>query len=116
MSNPLCHFEFMTDDVEGCKQFYAGVFNWEFGETSIPGYQLIRTHRDPSGGIMSRPPEIPSAGFTAYFLVDDIDDTLRRVNEAGGTTVKSATPIPNVGAYAIFKDPEGNVLGLLQPK
>jgi uncharacterized protein len=44
--------------------------------------------------------------------VEAIDDALKQVEAAGGTTVTPRTPIPGMGAFAYFKDPEGNVLGL----
>ena len=116
MSNPLCHFEFLTNDIERCKRFYANAFNWDFGSSSIPGYTLIRTHRDPSGGIMHGLPELPAPRFVAYFMVEDIAATLEKVQQAGGEIVKGETPVPHVGAYALFRDPDGNVLALFQPR
>jgi uncharacterized protein len=44
--------------------------------------------------------------------VDGIDDALKQVEAEGGSTVTPRTAIPGMGAFAYFKDPEGNVLGL----
>ena len=44
--------------------------------------------------------------------VDGIDDALKQIEAEGGTTVTPRTAIPGMGAFAYFKDPEGNVLGL----
>ena len=44
--------------------------------------------------------------------VEAIEDALKEIESAGGTTVTPRTAIPGMGAFAYFKDPEGNVLGL----
>ena len=41
-----------------------------------------------------------------------IDEALSQIEASGGTTVTSRTEIPGMGAFAYFKDPEGNVMGL----
>jgi predicted enzyme related to lactoylglutathione lyase len=114
MPNPLCHFEFMTDDPQKCKAFYKAVFDWEFDDSSMPGYTLIKTGSEPGGGLMKRPEQAPQACYTTYFMVDDIDATLKKVTAAGGTTIVPKTPIPNVGQFAMFADPEGITLGLFK--
>ncbi len=116
MPNPLCHFELMTKDVNKCQAFYTGVFDWKFDSSSMPGYTLIQTGKEPAGGMMKVPPGAPGPCFTVYFMVDDIGATLKKVERAGGRVLKPETPIPNVGAFAIFADPEGNALGIFRPK
>jgi predicted enzyme related to lactoylglutathione lyase len=44
--------------------------------------------------------------------VGSIDESLKKVEAEGGSTVQPRTEIPNMGAFAYFKDPEGNTLGL----
>jgi uncharacterized protein len=44
--------------------------------------------------------------------VDGIDDALKQIEDKGGSTVLPRTAIPDMGAFAYFKDTEGNVLGL----
>ncbi len=44
--------------------------------------------------------------------VDSIDDSLKKVEAGGGSTITPRTPIPNMGAFAYFRDTEGNVIGL----
>ena len=44
--------------------------------------------------------------------VDAIDEALQEIEAAGGSTVMPRTAIPGMGAFAYFKDPEGNVVGL----
>ena len=116
MSSPLCHFEFIAADPQKCKAFYEAVFGWTFDEQSVPGYTIIHTGQDPTGGIMPKPKESPGPCMNVYFRVEDIDATLAKVAEQGGRVLSEKIELPyNIGYLALFVDPEGNVIGLMQP-
>ncbi len=114
MGAPLCHFELMSDNPEKCKAFYASVFGWEFDDTSMPGYTMVNPGKEPGGGLMQRPPQAPHPALNVYFMVQDIPATLAKVQKAGGQVIVPQTPIPNVGAFAMFADPEGIVIGVFK--
>lgn len=114
MSASLCHFEFMSNDPDKCRSFYAKVFGWEFDDASMPDYTMIKTPQEPGGGLMKRPDEAPAPMLNVYFLVDDIEATLANVSQAGGSVLVPKTPIPDVGSYAMFADAEGICVGLFQ--
>lgn len=114
MPGALCHFEFMSDDPEACKRFYARVLGWKFDDASMPGYTFIDTGSEPGGGIMKRPEQAPAAAMNAYFLVDDIAATLQKITAAGGTVHCEETEIPQIGWYAFATDPEGVPFGLFK--
>ncbi len=114
MGAPLCHFEFMTDDPEKCKAFYRNVFDWQFDDSSMPGYTLIKPDKEPHGGLMQRPTEAPKAMLSVYFQVDDIETILAKVAQGGGQVLVPKTEIPNVGFYAMFADPEGIPVGVFE--
>ena len=44
--------------------------------------------------------------------VEDIDRSLERIVETGGSVVSPRAPVPGMGWFAYFEDSEGNVLGL----
>lgn len=115
MPNPLCHFELMTDDVARCKAFYGAVFDWKFDDEAMPGYTIVQTGQDPGGGVFARPQEAPHACLNVYFTVGDIDKTLAKAVELGGKVLVPKTPIPGVGHFALFADPEGIVIGIMRP-
>jgi predicted enzyme related to lactoylglutathione lyase len=48
--------------------------------------------------------------------VDDLDDTERRITEAGGARVVETRQVEGVGRVAYFRDPDGNVLGVIEPQ
>jgi len=116
MPNPLCHFELMTADPEGCKAFYGAVFDWKFDDASMPGYTLVNTGAEPTGAVFAKPPEVPNVCMNVYFQVTDIDATLKAAVQHGGAVLVPKTEIPNnVGHFAMIADPEGIVVGLMQP-
>ena len=60
-------------------------------------------------------PASREAGVLTYVMVDSIDATLKKVTAAGGEV---ATPAKRIGggsdAFAMFRDPAGNLFGLYQ--
>jgi len=46
--------------------------------------------------------------------VDDLDAFKERIKAAGGTIVVERQEVPDVGAFALFEDPDGRVLGIWQ--
>jgi predicted enzyme related to lactoylglutathione lyase len=62
-----------------------------------------------NGGMMKRSSDTPSPVITIN--VDSVDDAMKRV-EAGGSIIRPKQEIPSMGAFAYFKDTEGNTLGL----
>jgi uncharacterized protein len=120
----VVHFEIPAEDVERAKGFYGSVFGWQLQTMQMPGgeYTIAMTTavddqtqqpREPgaiNGGLMQRTEQTPSPVITID--VDAIDDTLQEVEAAGGTTVAPRTEIEGMGAFAYFKDPDGNVMGL----
>jgi len=46
--------------------------------------------------------------------VDNIDDAMKKVEDAGGEFVMDVQKIADMGLYTRFKDPEGNILGSWQ--
>ena len=115
MGNALCHFELMTADLTKCRAFYSAVFDWKYDDATMLGYTLIQTGQDPGGGVFAKPPDVPHACLNVYFKVEDIDRTLAASTKHGGKVLVPKTPIPSVGHFAMFTDPEGVVIGIMQP-
>jgi predicted enzyme related to lactoylglutathione lyase len=119
----VVHFEIPADDVERAKSFYGSVFDWDLntmqmgeGEYTIGTTSPVDDSNMPTeagalnGGLMERSDLTPAPVIT--IAVDDIEQSLKEVEAAGGSTVTPRTPIPGMGAFGYFKDPEGNVMGL----
>ena len=52
--------------------------------------------------------------FVMTVEVADCDGYLERALRAGGSVALAAQDMPGVGRLAYIKDPDGNILGLLQ--
>jgi len=114
MNNPLCHWELMVSDVKKAQQFYGKVFDWKFDDSSTPGYTLIQTGSEPTGGMMAKPSEAPACGLGSYFLVNSIEQTLSKASQAKAAVVCPKTEIPGIGWFAVFTDPDGIPVGIFE--
>lgn len=114
MGNPIAHWELMVNDLAKAQAFYSSVFDWEWDESTFPGYSMIKTGSDPGGGLMAKPETAPGCALNTYFSVADIETTMAKAVEAGATSIVPKTPIPGMGYWAMFADPDGIPIGLFQ--
>ena len=49
-----------------------------------------------------------------YVEVADLKKQLAKAEKLGGKTIVPPTVIPNMVTFALFSDPEGNVIGLVK--
>jgi uncharacterized protein len=117
----IVHFEIPADDIARAKEFYGSIFEWELEDMQGMDYTIVRTvpvdeQQMPTergainGGMMKRSSDTPSPVITIN--VDSVDDALKRVEAGGGSIVSPKQEIPGMGAFAYFRDTEGNTLGL----
>jgi predicted enzyme related to lactoylglutathione lyase len=115
MGNPIVHFEFMGPDGDAQKEFYSNIFDWKL--TAVEGYGgyfLTETGEGQLAGAIGQGSEEMSHYVTVYVQVDGIDATLEKIEEAGGKTLLPRTEIPDMVTYALFSDPAGNMVGLVE--
>lgn len=55
-----------------------------------------------------------SHGMTAYWHVDDINDSLAALLESGATTLQKVKDVGAGRLIASVTDPDGNIIGLVQ--
>lgn len=120
MPGSVTHFSLYAADPDAMMAFYKDVFGWHFEAWGPPGYWLIQTPDGPGathGALTRRDVDPDEDGVTAFRCsigVDDVDVTLRRVEEAGGQRASAMVEIPTVGRVVEFRDPAGNLVCLAQ--
>lgn len=112
MRNPIVHWEIGATDKGKMLEFYRQMFDWNI-DTSNPAYAMVAADGGIGGGMSQVRPGVPPY-VTIYVSVDDLAASLAKAESLGGKTIVPPTPIPDVGAFAMFSDPEGHVVGLLK--
>lgn len=109
------HVEIGTKNSDTSGEFYRQLFGWTITADET-GYALIDTgagEEGVGGGLMqTMGPMEPYVTF--YVSVDDLAASLADAERLGGATVLEPTPVPGMGAFALFTDLDGNVIGLLR--
>jgi len=121
MNNPVVHFEILGPNGPEAIDFYRQIFGWDLREAPMEGYDSYAYLPEPDTGIgggvgqlHSTDPEANGSGLvTIYVEVDDPSATLDRAVDAGAEIALPVTAIPGVGTIARFRDPHGNVVGLV---
>jgi uncharacterized protein len=112
VAGSLVHFELPADDTDRAREFYGELFGWTYREPQGPiEYHMLEEGIEPAGAIY--PTQAGEKGAIIYFDTDDIDGTVERVNELGGSA-EDKQPIPGIGWYARCEDTEGNPFSLFQ--
>lgn len=121
MPNAIVHFEIPADDVPRAIGFYEKVFGWKIKKFPMPPggpeYYGVTTRKQGedgiNGGLMKR--NMPGQPFANYVAVKSIDDLLGKIQANGGSIVMPKDEIaPGMGWIAVFRDTEGNMMGLHQ--
>ena len=116
MSNKVVHFEIPCDNPEKTMDFFKKVFGWEFQQFGTEQYWSVRTGDENlpgiNGGFMKK--RDPNQPVVTSIGVENLDEYITKVENAGGAIVVPKMPIPTIGWLAYFKDPDGNIHGLFQ--
>lgn len=127
------HFEIHTSDPDTSIAFYEGLFGWTFTQWGDIPYWLVQTGPDTEpgidGGLVPRAGGAPTSGgpggdgpdsaqpVNAWVVTVDVPDCQAYVDKAvagGGTVAFGRAATKGVGWLAYVKDPDGNLLGLMQ--
>jgi predicted enzyme related to lactoylglutathione lyase len=125
--NPVVHFEMPYEDRDRMSTFYGTAFGWEtqkFGE-EMGNYVLAKTTESDengpkrsgiiNGGFFPKNSDSATHYPSLVIAVDDINESMSKVANAGGTIHGEPMEIPGVGQFVAFTDTEGNRASMLQP-
>lgn len=111
MPNPVVHWEIHGKSGERLTKFYAGLFGWKIQSIPQMNYNMVPKGRGGIGGGIA---ESEKPMVTVYVEVKDLDKALAQAKKLGGKVVTPPTEIPDMVTFAQFKDPEGNLVGLIK--
>jgi len=125
--NSVVHFEMPYDDQLRMTRFYEQAFGWQtqaLGE-EMGNYVLATTTetgesgpKKPgaiNGGFFPKKPDWPAQHPSVVIAVDNVNESIEKVRDAGGKVLGEPMEIPGVGKYVSFIDTEGNRVSMLQP-
>jgi predicted enzyme related to lactoylglutathione lyase len=114
----LTWVELLTTDTAKAKDFYTTLFGWTTDTMPIPSgtYTMYKVPSRGVGGMMAITPDMGPVppNWMVYFAVEDCDRAATRAKELGAKTIVPTTPIPNMGRFAVFQDPQGAFFAIYQ--
>ncbi|HXP18074.1 MAG TPA: VOC family protein [Streptosporangiaceae bacterium] len=108
---PVDWFEVLGSDAEQTQKFYAELFGWTVDDSGFPGYAMVRTgsSRGIQGGLGGGD---DTRWATIYASVADVEQSLARAEELGGSRIYGPRPVDDHMETGAFRDPAGNVFGV----
>ncbi|MER5644320.1 VOC family protein [Streptosporangium sp. NPDC002524] len=107
-----CWVDHVTVDLTGAKQFYGGLFGWEFTRENDRGYHLITLRGEIIGGLGPSPTVMaPGSSWNVYLASKDLDHTRAEVVDLGGRVVMGPVPAGEDGRLCLAVDPSGAAVG-----
>lgn len=116
--NAVGWFEIPVTDLNRAKKFYEQVFGTELslnemGPMKMAWFPMVKEGEGAAGTLVKSEGFTPShLGALVYFSVEDLEDTLKKIQGKGGKTLLPKTSIGEYGFIAHFEDCEGNRVAL----
>jgi predicted enzyme related to lactoylglutathione lyase len=112
----IVHVEISSSDRLADGEFYAEVFGWKVAQMDDMNYATFETGEGEAGGGLSPIMEdYPAGTILVYINTDNIEETVKKIEDCGGSLVVPRTEIPG-GWFALFTDRTGNRMGLFEEK
>jgi uncharacterized protein len=114
----FCWNELGTRDTQKATDFYSTLFGWR--TEKFPGpveYTIFKNGDQGVAGMYEITREMGPVPphWLIYFAVSDCDAAVEKATQAGGGIIKPAEDIPDVGRFAILRDPASAVFAVLKP-
>jgi predicted enzyme related to lactoylglutathione lyase len=109
----IVHVEWPSTNLERTVAFYEALFGWSFDVKE--GVAFCRNTVNHIGAFVLVV-DLPAASSwpKVFVAVTTIDEAFRHVTANGGSVVEPRQRLPNIGWQAKVKDPDGNVVGLIE--
>jgi hypothetical protein len=112
MPHPVIHAEIRSVDPDATRQFFGDLFGWKIAsEGAFPGYTFIDTGVEGGTFVAISPRQADDDEVLFFVGVEDVDATLRKAEELGGTIVQPAQHVPGT-TFGVFADAQGHKVGV----
>jgi uncharacterized protein len=112
---PVVHFEIRGREPERLRAFYAELFDWKIeAREGVPIAFIGPGEGGPAQGVGGAIVPSDAPGVSIYVQVADLTEALRKAEQLGGTAVLQPLDVPGGPTIAQARDPEGNLIGLVQ--
>jgi hypothetical protein len=124
--NPVVHFEMPAENRARVKKFYETAFGWQMNQLGAEMGNYLLANTSPvdkknmhinkgaiNGGFYQKGKD----GTDTHLVisVDNLAGHMEIVKKAGGEIQGKPMNIPGIGSFVMFKDTEGNRVGMLEP-
>jgi predicted enzyme related to lactoylglutathione lyase len=118
--------DLLTNDIEGSKRFYGGLFGWDFVELPLTlgfgrssKYLVIRHKGKLIGGMLdvsNVDKSVNTSQWVVVMSVQDIDAAVNTVSQSGGAILTPPTDLNERGRIAVASDLSGALFAMLETR
>lgn len=125
--NPVVHFEMPYEDANRVADFYSTAFGWQMNildekmgnyilatTTDTDDNQMVKTPGTINGGFFEKKSSKYSKVPSVVIGVDNLEEAMIKVKQAGGEILGEPVKIQGVGTYVSFRDSENNIASMMQ--
>ena len=121
MKSALNWFEIPVTDIDRAVRFYERALGGPLRRETFGAEPMAMfASKDPGvgGALVKGPQRVPGATGTIVYLdaAGRLDEIVSAIPAAGGTVLVGKLDIGDPGFIAVFRDTEGNTVGLHQPR
>jgi uncharacterized protein len=115
IKHEIVHWEIQAQNPSLLHDFYGEALGWDIDANNPMKYGMVASGGPTgiNGGIGGSP--APGSRVLVYAQVASIPALLERIESLGGKIVMPRTDIGPV-VMGLYEDPEGNLMGLLEPR
>ena len=117
--NPIVWWELASHDADASVEFFRTVFEWDMPFDNELGFyeeELPEEDRKLAGGTIFTLRKAKLPFLTLYIKVDDMDQKVKQIEEAGGFIVIPPEKLPSGSRICLFNEPSGVTFAMIEPK
>lgn len=110
----IAYVQIPAIDVDRSAEFYEALFGWNIRRRGDGELAFDDTVGEVSGTWVTNRPPSSEPGLLLYIMVESVERTLENIVDAGGEVVTPLTGQGEGEAFATFRDPAENVVGVFE--